>query len=228
LLHHTCGNDITGIDFDNVGTGWRAHVTTWRENGLERALKTIGRELAFDRIYYRELGSLLGQPLRFDADLQRMDARNLEFPDQEFDLIFSSAVFEHIDGVDQAAREIARVLKNSGRAWIGIHLYPSLSGGHVLSWADPSNPPKAPPPWDHLRDRTHPAHVFLNRLKASDYLETFGRHLTIDSYAYVTEGEDLVTDEIVRATGYTREDLIRRRLILKLTRSSETTLEPTP
>jgi SAM-dependent methyltransferase len=218
LLHHTHGNRVTGIDYDHVGFGWRVHLRTLRDNGLERAAKTLVRRHIFDRAYYRELARLLGCPLRFDADLRRMDARKLDFPDGEFDVVYSVAVFEHIDGVDQAAAELARVLKPSGRASVSVHLYPSLSGGHVLSWADPRRPPKSPPPWDHLRDRTQPAHVYLNRLRGDDYLEAFDRHLTIDSYSYATEGEELVTEAIVRETGYGRDDLVRRTLRLMLSR----------
>lgn len=222
LLHHTTGKRITGIDFDNVGFGMQAHIVTLRENGIERTGKTLVRRMAFDRAYYRELARLLGRPLQFNADLRRMDARELNFPDKEFDIVYSSSVFEHIDGVDKAASEIARVLKPSGKAWLNIHLFPSVSGGHILSWRDPSHPPDSPPPWDHLRDRTQPAHVFLNHLAADDYLEAFSRYLNIEKLQYLTEGEALVTDDILRETGYSREDLTRCRLLLLLTRSDET------
>ncbi len=217
LLHHTCGARITGIDFDIVGFGFRTRFAELRENGVERAAKTLLRQFAFDRAYYDELANLLGRPLRFDADLRRMDARKLALPDDEFDLVYSNWVFEHIDGIDEAAREIARVLKPSGKAWLDIHLFPCLSGGHVLSWREPSHPPRTPPPWDHLRARTQPADTYLNELSASDYLEVFRRYFTVESLQYLTQGEDLATEEIVKETGYSREDLTRYRLLLLLT-----------
>ena len=217
LLHHTCGARIIGIDFDTVGFGFRTRIAALRENGFERGGKTLIRRIAFDRAYYSELAKLLGRPLRFDADLRRMDARKLALPDDEFDLVYSQSVFEHIDGIDEAAREIARVLKPSGKAWLNIHLFPSLSGGHVLGWRQPSHPPDTPPPWDHLRGREQPTHTYLNELTADDYLEVFRRYFKFDSLEYLTEGEDLVTEEIVSETGYSREDLTRYRLLLLLT-----------
>jgi SAM-dependent methyltransferase len=218
ILHHTAGADAVGIDYDAPAIRWSGLLEQLRENGVERAAKTLVRRLVFDGRYYRRLEELYGSPLRMDVDARRMDARRLEFRDESFDLVYSSAVFEHIDGVDQAASEVARVLKPGGTAWIGVHLFPSLSGGHVLAWADPSDPPESPPPWDHLRARTHPTHVYLNELRADDYLEIFARHFALENYTFVTEGEDLVTDEIVAETGYSREDLTRAALEVTLKR----------
>jgi SAM-dependent methyltransferase len=218
ILHHTAGTDAVGIDYDVPAIHWSGVVEQLRTNGIERATKTLVRRLVFDGRYYRRLEELYGSPLRMDVDARRMDARRLGFRDASFDLVYSSAVFEHIDGVEEAASEIARVLKPGGTAWIGVHLFPSPSGGHDLAWADPAHPPTAPPPWDHLRARTHPTHVYLNELRADDYLEIFARHFTIATYTFVSEGEDLVTDEIVAETGYSREDLTRAALEVTLKR----------
>jgi len=218
ILHHTAGTPAVGIDYDVPAIAWRGLLGQARTNGAERAAKTLARRLLFDGRYYRRLSELYGAPLRRDVDARRMDARRLGFRDESFDLVYSSAVFEHIDGVEQAATEVARVLKPGGKAWIGVHLFPSLSGGHVLAWANPAKPPLSPPPWDHLREKTRPPHVFLNGLRASDYLDIFSRHFTILGQTFATEGEDLVTDEIVTQTGYSREDLIRTTLEVLLTR----------
>lgn len=218
ILHHTAGATAVGIDYDVPAISWRGVLGQLRVNGAERAAKTLVRKAVFDRRYYGRLRELYGAPLRMDVDARQMDARRLDFPDCSFDLVYSSSTFEHIDGVDEAAAEVARVLRPGGTAWIDAHLYPSLSGGHVLGWNDPSRPPSSPPPWDHLRDRSAPAHVNLNRLRADDYLEAFGRHLTIVDRTFVTEGEGLVTDEIVAETGYSREDLTRRILQVTLRR----------
>jgi SAM-dependent methyltransferase len=218
LLHHTAGTPALGIDYDTPALNWMGLLGQLRANGPERMAKTLVRRTLFDRRYYRRLTELYGAPLRMDVDARRMDARSLALPDASFDLVYSSAVFEHIDGIDLAVAEIARVLRPGGTAWIGVHLYPSLSGGHVLAWADPSRPPASPPPWDHLRGRTHPTHVYLNGLRADDYLDVFRRHLTVANHRYIVEGEDLVTDEIVEETGYSREDLTRTTLEATLTR----------
>lgn len=219
ILHHTAGANATGIDFDDPRPGLRGLLGQARHNGLERAAKTAARRVLFDRAYYRELERLYGASLRRDVDARRMDARRLLFADGEFDLIYSVAVFEHIDGVDAAAAEIARVLKGGGVALIHAHLYRSLSGGHHLAWADPTHPPVSPPPWDHLRGNTEPTHVFLNRLRGEDFLDIFGRHLRVEDYGYDLEGEELVTHDILAETGFSRDDLTRAALRMRLRRA---------
>jgi SAM-dependent methyltransferase len=46
----------------------------------------------------------------------------LPFRDQEFDLVYSEQVFEHVMNPDDALRELARVLRPHG---VGLHLFPS-------------------------------------------------------------------------------------------------------
>ena len=61
-------------------------------------------------------------PYRQDRlDVRRMDARALEFPDQSFDAVFSLSSIEHFgsaDDIARAAREIGRVLRPGGYAFI--------------------------------------------------------------------------------------------------------------
>lgn len=218
ILHHTAGARATGIDFDDPRPGFRGLIGQARHNGVERAVKTLARRILFDRRYHRRLAELYGAPLRRDIDVRRMDARAMAFADGEFDLIYSIAAFEHIDGVDRAAAEIGRVLRPGGVALIHAHLYRSPSGGHDLAWADASNPPESPPPWAHLRGAADPPHVFLNKLRAEDFLEIFARHLTVESHRYGLEGESLVTDEILHETGCSYEDLTRGWIEMRLRR----------
>lgn len=51
-----------------------------------------------------------------------MRAESLEFPDDEFDAIMSVHAIEHIPRLEQAASEMARVLKPGGRA---LFIYPA-------------------------------------------------------------------------------------------------------
>ena len=46
-----------------------------------------------------------------------VDAHHLPFPDDTFDAVFSTAVFEHLHSPWDAAREIGRVLKPGGEAY---------------------------------------------------------------------------------------------------------------
>jgi ubiquinone/menaquinone biosynthesis C-methylase UbiE len=63
-------------------------------------------------------------PIRYDRDLvsvRDMDGRELEFPDAAFDAVVSLSSIEHFGGrrgVAQAAREMGRVLRPGGHAFI--------------------------------------------------------------------------------------------------------------
>lgn len=50
------------------------------------------------------------------------DGRRIPFPDASFDIVFSSNVLEHISDLAQMHKEIARVLRPSGRA---VHVLPT-------------------------------------------------------------------------------------------------------
>jgi SAM-dependent methyltransferase len=223
LTLHTLGVPTTGIDYDLVAP--RASLPSWariaRQNGLERAVKTIGRQLLFDRTYYRRVCQILGMRLRWDGlDVRTMDARDLQFPDDTFSFVFSAAVFEHISDIDAATAELRRVMRPGGYAYVSTHLFPSLSGGHALDWADPDEAPRTNtpvPPWDHLRERLYPAHVYLNELRTDDFLRTFAEHLEIVECDYVTEGHDQLTPEIrAELSEWSEADLTRRSLITML------------
>jgi SAM-dependent methyltransferase len=61
-------------------------------------------------------------PYREDhLEVRWMDARRLEFPDESFDVVFSLSSFEHVGGPDEvaaAARELGRVLRPGGHAFV--------------------------------------------------------------------------------------------------------------
>jgi SAM-dependent methyltransferase len=52
------------------------------------------------------------------------DGRRIPFPDQSFDVVFSSNVLEHIPHVESFQAEIQRILRPGG---IAVHLVPSAS-----------------------------------------------------------------------------------------------------
>lgn len=228
LLFHSSGADVVGIDTSVSAPKLtvRTFARMVRENGAERAAKTLVRRALFDRPYYRVLEREFGRPLRFDGlDLRTMSATDLSFPDGEFDYVFSNAVFEHIEDVDVAVREIARVLSPGGLAWIGVHLFPSMSGGHCLDWAYPEEMPSASvPPWDHLRDNRFPSHVYLNRLREADYLAVFEQHLEVEAVIPQYEGKAFLTPEIRGQLGdYSDDDLLKRELTLIVRRPNAKT-----
>ncbi len=219
LLFHNAGARVTGIDLDYVAPRFSAleMVRAWRANGFERFMKTAIRRAFFDPSYYRALARCCGGKLDFSGvDIRRMSACDMAFDDNTFDFAYSNAVFEHIEHVGDAWREMMRVLKPSGHARIGIHLFPSLSGGHHMAWMDGKHSPKNPvPPWDHLRENRYPAHLYMNGLTKEQYLTCATEHSDIIDIEYMHQGEELLTEDILRETeGYTREDLTTHVMII--------------
>lgn len=53
------------------------------------------------------------------VELVRADARQLPFPDNSFDVVFSYHALEHIPEADKALQEIGRVVRPKGSLWIG-------------------------------------------------------------------------------------------------------------
>jgi SAM-dependent methyltransferase len=139
------------------------------------------------------------------------DVGILPFLDNSFDVVTSVAAFEHFLDVPSVVAELQRVLRPGGIAWIGIHLFSTLSGGHNLSFTEfpPRTIPLGVEPWDHLRKRQLPFTVPLNEWRKDQYLEAFGRHFEILAhYAAGQEGTDFLTSEIeAELAEYSREEL---------------------
>ena len=170
-------NTYTGIDIDlpilRLGPAAIRHM--WRTNGPLRTLKTVGRRvLGIDSAYKKEMSRQLGSGPR-PVTLQQMDAGAMTMPDNSFDCVFSISVFEHLPEPEKVMREIIRVLKPGGVAYIITHLYTSDTGVH-----DPAvfGEHEGIPYWAHLQeDRQHmvEANCYLNKLRLADYQNLFER-----------------------------------------------------
>lgn len=225
LLFYSLGARCVGIDYDYVDPRptWQGFQAMVKRNGLERALKTLIRSAIFDRAYYTTLEQQLGKPLRFSGiSLRVMDATALQFPDAQFDYACSSDVFEHIADVDAATREMARVLRPRGLAYVGINVFAGISGGHHFEWAEPdTSPSRRVPPWDHLRQNLFPSQAYLNKVRESDYLTTFSRHLEVVDVKSVYQGQGQLTDEIQQELSvYSRHELLQGSLTAILRKRS--------
>ena len=87
--------------------------------------------------------------------LLNMDARALEFPDGEFDIVLGIAVLEHLLDLDRVLAEIFRVLARNGGAYLhGGPLWSCGRGHHVWVQADgvkyEFNANNPVPDWSHL------------------------------------------------------------------------------
>lgn len=220
LLFHSLGNRVVGIDLLYIGAGispLRRYWTILHRNGLIN----FGREFLFsillkNRAYYRELRRVCGFPLVSDGiRFIEMNVERMGFPDDTFDLAVSIAVFEHVSDVAEAVAELFRVLKGGGIAYINIHLFSSLSGGHHDK-VDYTNPDRVPP-WDHLRRRTRPLPCYLNEMREHQYLSLFQEKFEILEVLDIGkgEGEELLSPEIgAELSDYSEEELLKRGITI--------------
>jgi SAM-dependent methyltransferase len=81
------------------------------EPGVSGAFRRYLKPLSgYVNSFYWE-GGIAGQKIN---DVRHEDLQNLSFPDDSFDLVISSDIFEHIRRPWEAFREVARVLKPGG------------------------------------------------------------------------------------------------------------------
>ena len=231
ILLHASGAKVTGIDA-YVGYRWglgirpRRYRQYAKEVGVARAARKAIGEIVYDRRYYAVLAARTGLSLtEKDLDLRQMDLTALTLPDASVDVVHSNATWEHVDDIAEANRSVARVLRPNGLAYLEIHLFPSLSGGHDLPWIVPGVVELGTVmPWRHLRDSSWKAPVFLNRLRERDYLRAFSATPGLEIVEWRTEyveGQQLLTDEIRReAPGYSDEELTKRSIVVLLRRTA--------
>ncbi len=219
LLFTTDGADVVGVDIEvpTFSLDLQVFLSILRLNGPGRALKSLGRHLFFDSHFFEQLAARYGKSLAMNKVKVRVaDAARMDFSSNCFDFIYSNLVFEHISQVDSVVQELNRLLKPEGIAWVNVHLFPSLSGGHLKEWTNPrSMRPHRVPPWDHLLENTCPIHTFLNKLTLKDYRRIFSEYLEVVEESFVTEGEEILTPnlaELLAKKGYSRDDLLTREI----------------
>lgn len=193
LLLRKSGHRVTGIDLVNrPQKGWRG----WAYRGARH-------------LYWWKLGLSAENGVGPALTCGRVNA--LPFLSNHFDFVTSIAAFEHFAEVPAVVAELYRVLRYSGMAWISIHLFSSLSGGHNLGWAEipRRNMPQGVEPWDHLRKRHLPFPVHLNEWRLRQYLSAFARHFEIlKTYCALREGEEWLSPQIAaELSDYSRDEL---------------------
>jgi SAM-dependent methyltransferase len=172
------GNDVVGIDRDLIVQGFDpvGYLRMARSNGLRRAIKTAGRKsLRYDARFNAELRRQLGSKANTNARMRvhQMDAARLDFPDGAFDLSYSSSVMQYVDDPVAVLREMARVVRPGGGAFVDFMLYTGPTGCldiRMLGGRD------ALPHWAHLRRRTADSvreNAPLNRLRLSEWRSAF-------------------------------------------------------
>jgi SAM-dependent methyltransferase len=215
LMLHSQGIDIIGIDIatiePNAGIIKRLlHV--WRNDGLTGFLKEFYLWATNKQtIYFRTLESLCGFQLTKEGmRIQRADAENLEqFETASFDLVLSVAVFEHVRNPTKILKEIRRILKPNGFAYIEIHQWTAPSGPHDPYWKRRNDP------WEHLRNKSFRAPVFVNKIRKKEWIEYFNQAgLTIVQvlHRHPEANPKCIPPELLK--DFTEEELIYRGLTI--------------
>ncbi len=153
-------NDVVGIDTDVIPRGF----------DLGAYAEVLGVDARFASELARELGIEKVPPV----NVLQMNATQMTFEPNAFDFVYTHSVFEHIDDPAAALREVVRVLRPGGAAYVSVHLYTSHSGSHDPKiFADGA--PRAPY-WPHLRPAfmgdVRPS-TFLNRLSLRAWQQLF-------------------------------------------------------
>ncbi len=120
----------------------------------------------------------------------RMDVRALAFADQSFDLVASTALFEHVDRAEGLAREVARVTRPGGAVFANFGpLYYTYGGAYYDGayehlWMSDAEFER------YLVARNVPSELedglvwlrngMFSRLRYEDYLAIFKRHFDLE------------------------------------------------
>jgi ubiquinone/menaquinone biosynthesis C-methylase UbiE len=110
-----------GTDVLVLGVGGGDELRLWRSVGPRSLVATD---------YFAHAREWRG---RDGARFAAADARALPFADASFDLVASTALLEHVDGVDACMREMARVTRPGGLVFANFGpLYWTYGGAHYL------------------------------------------------------------------------------------------------
>lgn len=176
LRHMRCfsqKNDVVGIDLDVIPQGLAVvdYLRMLRHSPLTRTVKTLARKaLGSDARFEAALARALGVTSFPPLPVLRMSATRMTFPDATFGLVCSYSVLEHIDDPAAALREVRRVLKPGGVAYLSVHIYTSHSGAHDPNIMAAGKP--MAPFWPHLRPEyaaTVSPSTYLNRISLADW-----------------------------------------------------------
>lgn len=191
LKYFALRNAAVGLDLDEIfdRLTLKAVVKMLKTNGPGRAAKTVLRKcMGFDSAFERAVVRRLGISRLPSPKVVQMNAEQMKFPDDSFDFVFSCSTFEHLPQPDVVIREINRVLRTHGRAYVTLHLFTCDSGCH-----DPrifANRREKIPLWAHLRpnhkDQVCP-NAYLNEIRLADWERIFQKEIPNVEFDYIMD-----------------------------------------
>jgi SAM-dependent methyltransferase len=214
-------NPVTSIDLDVIPHGWKPgpYVRLLKQNGPVRTAKTVGRKmLGIDRQFRNALVKGLGSSASKPATFLQMNASEMTFSDNSFDLVYSFSVFEHLDDPRTALSEAIRVLRPGAVLSVSAHLYRAEGGCHDLRIF--AGDRAQIPYWAHLRPQhkhTVVESCYMNEWSLDQWRELFaslcpGGDVTTEphhaSFARVLETELASLRSNGELAAYSDEDLL--------------------
>ena len=192
-----------------------------RLNGLRRTAKTVARKaLLIDARYQSEVARQLGLTRFPRLKVLQMDVSRMTFPDSSFDFVFSYSVFHHLPNPAQAFREVARVLRAGGVAYISFQLFTSATG-----CLDPRYFPSVSPQavrWPHLRSPYSSdvrQNAVLNRLRLDEWRDIIASTLPRAEVIARGHGHDGLAADLAalreqgELAGYSDEELLANEIV---------------
>ena len=122
---------------------------------------------------YRILWEAIRSRARGQAHFDLQDARRFTFPAEEFDVVYSMSVVEHVQGDrgdSEAVREMIRVLKPGGLLLISVPFGPVFQEQSIVGFADAARPTHDSR--EYFFQRIYDSEAFKSRILSEAALES--------------------------------------------------------
>jgi ubiquinone/menaquinone biosynthesis C-methylase UbiE len=123
-------------------------------------------------------------------------SEKIPFEDETFDLVMPKTVLEHVEDVDEAIKEQARVTKVGGQVYVECPNYMWIKEGHYNSWMLPLMPKWLFRPWLKLQGKNPEflMHIqYVTPRKISNALKNNGfkvRNISLEIIKDIFNGKD--------------------------------------
>jgi SAM-dependent methyltransferase len=231
-------NEVVGIDIDTTNDSFHLgdYLRSLRDSSAMRAVKSLSEKMVGGGrgsahpggAVARELGLTPFSPPR----LLRMSASNMSFDDATFGFVCSFGAFERMGDPGEALREVVRVLRPGGVAYVCVSPYTAPTGHRGSTLAAEERP--QPPFWPHLRaefEHTLRPDPRLNRLNVKEWRLLFTHIMRGVEIVAEPQSPDL-SEPLARLrargelTDHSDDDLLTARLTAIWKKRRATTMRP--